>query len=488
MLWALSLAASLAIGLLLQQLYTQSSTAESGRAAAALSQACDAILDRYGYFTSGWAGPAPGAPDGGIDPALRRDLAAVVASALAPFGNIEGGLWQAQAGLLPAAPADPAAPAATAASPAPWQAEIIALASAASQDEAARRQAIASGATTVLLRACPLSGPIPGLVGWVLTRIAAAPGYSALRLGFAVLFALMLSSSLWLTIMLVTYARRIRAIERALAVAPDAVLPPVPLTGERDLDRIVAALNRAGQSLAQARARSEALTAQVAASERLAALGRVAAGVAHEIRNPIAAMRLRAENALAGNRAADPARATAALQAILGQVARLDRLIAELLEMTRAREPAPAATNLAALLREAAAEQPCESRITVESPESWVLLDSVLLRRALDNLLQNALRHAPPDRTVLLRATLEAGRLAIEVIDHGPGVPEALRAHLFEPFVTGHAEGTGLGLAIAREMTEAQGGRLTLANPAHPTVFRIELPAPPSEPPACPAS
>ena len=73
------------------------------------------------------------------------------------------------------------------------------------------------------------------------------------------------------------------------------------------------------------------MSARVAASERLAALGRVAAGIAHEIRNPIAAMRLKAENALAG----DDARRRAALHTILGQIARLDRLIAELLAMTQ---------------------------------------------------------------------------------------------------------------------------------------------------------
>ena len=124
-----------------------------------------------------------------------------------------------------------------------------------------------------------------------------------------------------------------------------AHLPRLAPTGERELDRIVAALNTAGARLAEARQRSEALAARVALSERLAALGRVAAGVAHEIRNPIAAMRLRAENALAG----DDARRRAALEAILAQIARLDRLIGELLAMTQRRAPAPETVDLAGL-------------------------------------------------------------------------------------------------------------------------------------------
>ena len=75
----------------------------------------------------------------------------------------------------------------------------------------------------------------------------------------------------------------------------------VPRTGERELDRIIDALNEAGERLANARRESEQMAIRVAALERLAALGRVAAGVAHEIRNPIAAARLQGENALAGD-------------------------------------------------------------------------------------------------------------------------------------------------------------------------------------------
>ncbi|WP_369293164.1 histidine kinase dimerization/phospho-acceptor domain-containing protein, partial [Klebsiella variicola] len=76
-------------------------------------------------------------------------------------------------------------------------------------------------------------------------------------------------------------------------------MPVLRLTGERELDQIVSALNDALTRLARARQEAETLSSKVATAQRLAAIGRVTAGVAHEIRNPIAAMRLRAENALA---------------------------------------------------------------------------------------------------------------------------------------------------------------------------------------------
>jgi signal transduction histidine kinase len=97
----------------------------------------------------------------------------------------------------------------------------------------------------------------------------------------------------------------------------------LPATGERELDRIVTALNEAGRRLSDARQQADQLARKIATGERLAAIGRVAAGVAHEIRDPIAAMRLKAENAMAG--AAE--RKSEALSFILGQIERLDALL-----------------------------------------------------------------------------------------------------------------------------------------------------------------
>ena len=113
------------------------------------------------------------------------------------------------------------------------------------------------------------------------------------------------------------------------------------------------------------------------------------------------------------------------------------------------------------------------------------VLDPALLRRALDALLDNAARHTPPGGRIALSARSDGAVLRIDVADGGDGIPPALRETLFEPFVTGRADGTGLGLAIARELVEAQGGRLTLAcagggAPARGAVFAMELPCRPS--------
>ncbi len=456
--WVLSLMAALAVGAVLVQLYRLSSAAQAGLRTAVLEQGCALLGETYGFYVAGWAGPGQGRELEGF----RRELQGVVGMALAGRPGVEAGIWQTEG-----------------------------AGEALSGDPGTLRAALAQAATTALREddtvgfegegrlglACPLGGPVAGLVGWVAQRNAGTLGLRELQLGMAVLLALVLLLAFWLSLGLVALRRRARRIEASLAgheqAGADSTLPHVPPTGERELDRIVAALNAAGDRLAEAQSREAALAARMAQGERLAALGRVAAGVAHEIRNPIAAMRLRAENALAG----DPARRGAALEAILAQVARLDRLSGELLAMTQKREPVLAPVQVADLLRAVAAEQQRgDVTLAVQAPALCAMLDEGLVRRVLDALLENALHHTPPGGGITLSAEQEGEVLRLTVVDTGPGVAPELRAWLFEPFVTGRPEGTGLGLAIARELANAMGGRLFLADAGPGATFVLEVP------------
>lgn len=479
-LWVLALATCVAIGVLLVQFYTQSTAAQVQRAEAVLARSCDMIQDRYDFYVAGWGGP----PSGTVSASVRGALRVVVFVALAHQDGIEGGIWQANTGPLAYAfPTYPGTGAKTDLPPAE-RLRIQAVNEQAAREDQPVLARDASHAQTLLLYACPLEGPLPALTGWTMTRIVAAPGYDRLRAGLAGLLGLMLGMAAWLTWIAVSWSRHVGRLEMALR-QHDEGLPELRRTGERELDRIIAALNEAGRRVAEAHRRSDALAARVAAAERLAALGRVAAGVAHEIRNPVAAMRLRAENALAG----DPQRMRAALGHVLAQIARLDGLVAQLLDMTQRRKCVPQDVDLAAFLQTIADDygdlaRAGEVRLEVAAASLAGRFDPNLARWAIGNLVLNAIQHTPSGGLVSLSACGTGQVLRVTVADTGPGVSRSVRDSLFEPFVTARPDGTGLGLAIAREFAEAQGGRVALLKPGGDgtggATFALELPWQPS--------
>ena len=471
-LWGLAFSASLVVALLLAQLYRASNAAQLSRAQAVVAQACDGIRDRYRFYVSGW--------DGGGASADRRygdSLAPVLAAALSGRDGVAGGIWSATAGSLAFAFPTAARHGLTAAFPDAERDAIAALASQSLDSEQSTQRALSDESGRIELAACPLGGPIGGLAAWTMLR-APPVGSDTLRLGLGVLLLLLLGIAVWVARLTTRWGRHVSAIETALQ-NPSSDLPSLDPTGEPELDRVVAAINQAGRHLTEARAAAEASAAQAAKAERLASLGRVAAGIAHEIRNPIAAIRLRAENALAG----DETRQRPALEASLVQVARVDRLVSELLAMTQRRTPVPAQVALRPFLSALADQhrRPEAASILVEADGSHASFDAELIGRALDNLLLNALRHTRPDGCVTLRADRAPGSLRLSVSDTGSGVDGAIRSRLFEPFATGRPDGTGLGLAIAREMAEAHGGSLSLSEPEHGSgaVFILALPQDP---------
>jgi signal transduction histidine kinase len=474
--WGLSLAACVAVAFLLFQLYQQSTTAQVSRAEAVVARACDLIRDRYGFYATGWSGPEAGQ----LDDRLRSDLATVVGLALANQAGIEGGIWQTQAGPLAYAFPTYQGTGRKTDLPAAERDRIQAVNQQAAQDEQSVDRLARSGTETLLLHACPVSGPIGGLTAWTMTRVRAAQGFQPLQLGLGVLFALMLAMSVWLARTLLVWGRHVRGIEGALRSAGTDGMPTVGRTGERELDQIIHALNAAGLRLGEAQRQVRAMATRTAQAERLAALGRVAAGVAHEIRNPIAAARLQGENALAG----DDARRQEAIGDMLGQIDRLDELVGELLAMTQRVEPNPVPVELAPFLAsqigrhtETAAAKALA--VDVRDADGQALLDPAVIGRILDNLLTNAIRHAPRCGSVVMTVERSRGLLVLTVADSGAGVAPGLVQRLFEPFVTSRPDGTGLGLAIARELADAHGGRLVLRSPGNASagaVFALELP------------
>jgi hypothetical protein len=454
------------------QFYQQTAARQISEAEGATARACRAIADRYQFYTTG--SRADAAPP--ADAELRRQLTNVVHSALRSFPGSEGGIWQGEAGSLAYAfptyeGAGPKTELPVAELPSIRQVNEEALSN---EGSASRRLAIGQGQTLVL-QSCALPGPLPQLTAWAMTRVftGAGPAYNRMLLGMGVLGFTVIASALWLMLVILGWTRRLHLIREQLGANSLAELPRLEPTGERELDRLVVALNEAGLRLSEAQRR-------IGAAERLAAVGRLSAGLAHEIRNPIAAMRLKAENALADK---DPAWGAAALHSILEQVGRLDALLKDLLAMTQPREPELQRVDVEAFLeKEAQAyrEQAGTKAIAIDVkrvPEGLqACFDPDQMGRALDNLLLNAMQVLAPGGRVILSAQREGSELRLRVEDDGPGIAADIKDRLFDPFVTGRADGTGLGLAIVREIARAHGGEARLLATRKGSLFEIEVP------------
>lgn len=214
------------------------------------------------------------------------------------------------------------------------------------------------------------------------------------------------------------------------------------------------------------------------------------AGVSHDLRTPITALRLLAE-AIADD-IADPADRREYAARMGTHVRALGALIDDLFELTRlqsgelelALEPIDVevllAESVSAMQPTAAARMVLVSALGVEGAPS-ARANPEKVQRVLFNLIQNAIRHTPPDGTVTVRAVVDAAGFEVEVADTGVGVPDAQREQVFEPFFRGDSsrtqEGAGLGLAISRAIVEAHGGRIWFEPSEVGARVRFRLPA-----------
>ncbi|MFO0699185.1 MAG: ATP-binding protein [Nitrospira sp.] len=238
------------------------------------------------------------------------------------------------------------------------------------------------------------------------------------------------------------------------------------------------------RSMARQRASEEQLREELRRAEHLASLGRLVAGLAHEIRNPLAGIRSTIQ---LWQRRPDPARTGDAMKTVLHETERMNAILTRLLQLARSDRAERQANDMNALIGETvrlleaqAAAQGVD--ITVESapglPKVWG--SSAALRQVLLNLTTNALQAMPQGGRLSYRSRQGTSQATIEidVTDTGSGVAPEHRSHLFEPFFTTRPDGTGLGLALCREIISQHGGQVLLRTDAEPgTTFTMILPA-----------
>jgi signal transduction histidine kinase len=478
--WSAFVLASVVVGALLLSLYRQTTTEQVRRASAAIAHGCDAIAGRYEFLVAGNSTPSDlRAPE------LVRGLTGAVQIALRDLPGVEGGIWQTEQGSLAYAFPTYEGTGEKTDLPSAEEPQIRDIADTSALDGLPVDRRRETRSQVLLLHACPLAGPIPHLSAWTMARVISTGGRSYIEAmaGLGILLLVVLGSAAWLGRLLFGWTHRVRRLEAALGTGTGE-LPRLDPTGQRDLDRIIDAINRAGGRLAEARQEADALARQVAESRRLAMLGRVVAGVAHEIRNPIAAMRLKAENAVAAGD--DIARKDRALRIIIEQIDRLEGLLRNLLSSVQHAKPILSPVkDVTAFLSERIdlfRDQATAHGLALEAAGTTIdaTFDPARIGQAIDNLVLNAIQNTPPGGHITVRAELSGERLVLSVADTGHGVPEDVRAQLFEPFVTTRPDGTGLGLAVVREIAEAHGGAVRALHRFDGTTFILELPWQPS--------
>jgi two-component system NtrC family sensor kinase len=263
-----------------------------------------------------------------------------------------------------------------------------------------------------------------------------------------------------------------------------------PGTGPQEIAALGEALNEMLDSIAEAeshlaeqKAREAQLQVRLRQAQQLAAIGRLAAGVAHELGSPLSVIDGKAQRTLRADSLGESQRQ--ALVQIRREVERLTGIVRQLLEFGRAagkparRMPADLlAHSVAAAVAEELTASAARLRLEPPSEQLYCLVDPPRFEQALTNLLRNAAQ-ASPGGQVVLRWWREQERLLFQVEDDGPGVPEEHQGSLFEPFFTTKpvGKGSGLGLAVAHGVVAEHGGRIELVQGRLPgAAFRIGLP------------
>ena len=217
---------------------------------------------------------------------------------------------------------------------------------------------------------------------------------------------------------------------------------------------------------------------------------RFTADVSHELRTPLTAIRSVGEVGLRGRRDDETYRAI--IGSMLEEVDRLAGLVDRLLTLSRAETgqakmsvetvglnelAESVASDLAVL-----AEEKSQPVVVEPQGSAHTLGDRVMVRQALINLVDNAIKFSPPGSRIVIRVFESAGKAVVDVVDNGPGIPTSVRDRIFDrffraPSASGDAGGSGLGLSIARSAVEANGGTVTLEHSSEEgSTFRITVP------------
>lgn len=228
----------------------------------------------------------------------------------------------------------------------------------------------------------------------------------------------------------------------------------------------------------------EVATARAQEAERLAGLGRLAAGLAHEIRNPLGAIAGSIELLRTGGTLSEEDQNLCEI--VERETARLNDLVGDMLDLSRPRAPAKAVMDLGALagdvvLLATRSGRGSDVRVTFAGPaDVLVFADAAQLRQVVWNLVRNAIQASAPGHEVkvVIAGDSDGEGYALEVRDQGPGIPLEARPRLFDPFFTTRTNGMGIGLAVVKRILDDHGFPVEVeSRDGEGTTMRVRVPA-----------
>lgn len=222
--------------------------------------------------------------------------------------------------------------------------------------------------------------------------------------------------------------------------------------------------------------------ARLAHASRVNAMGEMASGMAHELAQPLTAILSQAQAGRHLARRGDVARLASVLDDTVAQAQRAADILNRLRRWSKPNRAqarpcslSEAAQNVQQLLAREANEKGADVTLVLPDDPVTINADPVALEQIIFNLMRNALEASNEPR-VTVTTHLQDGLAILDVSDSGPGIPDALRPRIFEPFVTGKTDGTGLGLALSHRLVEEMDGDIMLLPDAKQTTFRVSFP------------
>lgn len=315
-------------------------------------------------------------------------------------------------------------------------------------------------------------------------RMAIVPQVEILR-AFTHRYMLALSITFVLTLGLMIYfiARNLRPLTQLSDTCAAISTGDLRTASTKGAYGEILALEETFNTMVASLREKELMETKLRQAQRLSALGNLAAGVAHDVRNPLNAIKLLSSHALdllddSESRAAKP------LQTIRDEVGRLEDIVASFLSLAKESELAPRACIVDELLEEClrlfrkdAEDRKIRLTSELRAGKTQLMLDPKQWTRAILNVLLNALEACRPGGRVRVLSRIAERTCEIEIRDDGPGLPKEVLERVFDPYYTTKAGGTGLGLSITRGIVEEHGGTIEIfSSEGHGCQVVIRLP------------